>query len=114
MPRAGLEVLDGLDVSRVHQLLAVGPHVLHANLLHRGQEWPVARRTARVYIWMTGFEIATPVEWSGLEREGDYDTVGFWDEQARGELVLSASLGRSAHLGSDDRVMIAAGHLYGH
>jgi hypothetical protein len=33
--------------------------------------------------------------------------------QIGGDLVLSASLGRSAHLGRGDRVILAAGHLYG-
>jgi hypothetical protein len=107
-------VLAGLEVRRVHDLLAVGPRVLHANLLHRAQEWSVPRRTVRVYVWMTGFEIASSLEWSGVERSGDYDAVGFWDAQAGGDLVLSASLGRSAHLEWGDRVMVAAGHLYGH
>jgi hypothetical protein len=32
---------------------------------------------------------------------------------AGGDLVLSASLGRSARLGRGDRVIVAAGHLYG-
>lgn len=68
----------------------------------------------RVYVWITGFEVASPVEWSGLEREGAYDTVGFWDEQTGGDLVLSASVGGPAHLGRGDRVILTAGHLYGH
>ena len=106
-------MLDGLEVRRVHELLVVGPRVLHANLLHLRQEWPVERRTVRVYVWMTGFEIASPLEWSGLERSGDYDAVGFWDAQAGGYLVLSASLAASAHLGRGARVIVAAGHLYG-
>ena len=105
-------MLDGLDVTRMHERLAVGPRVLHANLLHLGEEWPVARQTVRVYLWMTGFEIGSPVEWSGRERAGDYDGVGFWDDLTGGDLVLSASVGL-AHLGRGDRVVVAAGHLYG-
>ena len=108
-----VEVLDGLGLTHVHEFLSVGPRVLHANLLQQGTEWPVVRRIVRVNVWMTGFETESPVQWSGLEHEGDYDTVGFWDESAGGRLVLTAELGAPAHLGHDDRVMIAAGHLYG-
>jgi hypothetical protein len=109
----GVEVLDGLVAIRVHELLAEGSHALHANLTCREQEWPLARRSVRVHVWMTGFEAESPVQWSGVEHEGEYDGVGFWDQTVGGKLVLWATLGGPAHLWRGDRVLIAAGHLYG-
>jgi hypothetical protein len=106
-----VEVLEGLDVTRVHEPLAVGPRLLYANLMYGGVEWPGARQRVKVEIWMTGFETASPVQWWGRDHEGDYDAVGFWDAPAGGRLVLSAAFGAPAYLGPGDGVMIAAGRL---
>jgi hypothetical protein len=104
-------VLEGLDVSRVHEFLPAGYQTLYANLIDHGREWPVVRRPVQVFMWTTGFSTASPVQWSGTEHEADYDAVGFWDEPAGGRLVVSAALGAPAHLGPDDHVMIAAGDI---